>query len=329
MSAMSNLALRWRVQSKERKACAAVCLLAALFLTLHGGLTNPHENTTREQRRILALLRGSLRNNMDEFMGQGTGSTFLPDGKVARLKEMDATVYNDHVMSSQPFLLASPLHNCTKSKWTLDVIEKKAGDDIVGIETSRSNRFYSNEGLKKVRMTVREFLRDFRAKSRPYDMYLAEENMKQFPTLEADVKEPSFSEGYNLDKVQLWIGAGGQVSPLHHDQWDNILCQIEGRRTVTLYDPFQTDFLYPKTGVNRHFGQVDPEHPDFAKFPNFRKAKPYQVSLSAGEILFVPAHWWHQVHHEASQNVAVNFWYMPSLLSELIMDIILPEGDNY
>eukprot|EP01061_Rhynchopus_euleeides_P018881 TRINITY_DN31117_c0_g1_i2.p1 TRINITY_DN31117_c0_g1~~TRINITY_DN31117_c0_g1_i2.p1 ORF type:complete len:300 (+),score=111.02 TRINITY_DN31117_c0_g1_i2:48-947(+) len=264
---LSSAALKWRRLSRwEKKIAIVLCLAAALLLFIGPdalkGLAGTNDNTTWQQKEVLRRLRRSLAENMDEFIGSGTGSTFLPKGKVPRVTGMDAVGYNDHVMSSEPFLLSSPDYNCTKSKWDLGFIERKAGDDIVGIETSKSNRFYSNEGLKKVRMTVREFLRDFRSPDRPYDMYLAEENVKQFPGLEADVSYPMFTDSSNLDKVQVWIGAGGQVSPLHHDQWDNVLCQMQGQRRITLYDPFQTDLLYPKTGVNRHFAQVDPANPD-------------------------------------------------------------------
>ena len=333
---LGRMSLRMRILSREKKI-AAVLLLLLLGVALLGpqhvlnilSLTNPRENTTHSQRDILNRLRSSLRDNMNEFIGPGTGATFLPKGKVQRLTSMDAVTFNDHVMSSEPFILSNPDYTCTKTKWDLDFVRKEAGDDMVGIETSKSNRFYSNEGLRKVSMTVKEFLDKFKSPDRPYDMYLAEENVKQFPKLEADVQYPMFTDSFNIDKIQVWIGAGGQVSPLHHDQWDNILCQIQGERQLTLYDPFQSHYIYPKKGLNRHFAQVDPQHPDYAAFPEFRKAVATNVTLKQGEILFVPAHWWHQVHHKASTNIAVNFWFMPSLLGELLMDIILPEGDNY
>eukprot|EP01063_Lacrimia_lanifica_P006819 TRINITY_DN14291_c0_g1_i1.p1 TRINITY_DN14291_c0_g1~~TRINITY_DN14291_c0_g1_i1.p1 ORF type:complete len:357 (+),score=134.74 TRINITY_DN14291_c0_g1_i1:58-1071(+) len=282
------------------------------------------------QKWMAGRLRAALRENMEEFMGKDAKATFLPKGEVPRLTDIDAVEFLDYMKSSQPFVLSNPgKFPCTRNKWDLGFIEREAGDDVVGIETSKSNRFYSNEGLKKARMTVREFLQTFRSPDRKVDLYLAEESVAQFPKLEADVQELGFASAGSLDKTQVWIGAGGQVSPLHHDQWENLLCQLAGTRVVTLYDPLQTDRLYPKAGINRHFSQVDPEHPDYAKFPRFVDAKGHRVKLSAGDILFVPAMWWHQVHHEAAVNVAVNFWYLPSLLSELLMDVLLPDGPNY
>eukprot|EP01065_Artemidia_motanka_P001447 TRINITY_DN10651_c0_g1_i2.p1 TRINITY_DN10651_c0_g1~~TRINITY_DN10651_c0_g1_i2.p1 ORF type:complete len:343 (+),score=96.60 TRINITY_DN10651_c0_g1_i2:149-1030(+) len=287
-----------------------------------------YDHVSHRNRVLLADLRGSLKNNMKEFLGMARPE-FVENGEIERLDNISADDFNDYFLSSKPFILSNPAIRCSKHQWTLDFIEEMAGDDVVGVETSKSNKFYSNEGLKKVRMSVREFLNEFRRKDRNLDLYLAEENIKQFPKLDNDTVLPDFCYDYNLDKTQLWVGAGGQVSPLHQDQWDNVLCQVQGTRELTLFDPFQIDRLYPKSGVSRHFSQVDPSKPDLERFPRFAETTSYRVVLEAGEILFVPAHWWHQVHSRDSVNVAINFWFMPSLLGELLVDVLLPPGPNY
>eukprot|EP00756_Hemistasia_phaeocysticola_P067141 Hpha_TRINITY_DN9749_c0_g1::TRINITY_DN9749_c0_g1_i1::g.10380::m.10380/K10277/KDM8, JMJD5; lysine-specific demethylase 8 len=281
------------------------------------------------KRELLGELRESLQKNMQEFISKKARAEFVQGGEVDRLTEVTAVDFNDYFLSSKPFVVSNRSYRCTKHNWTLSYMEQVAGDDVVGVETSKSNRFYSNEGLRKVRMSVRDFLSEFRSPSRAEDLYLAEENIKQFPALAADYEEPDFCSSFNLDKAQLWVGAGGQVSPLHQDQWDNVLCQLQGSREIEIFDPFQIDRLYPKDGVNRHFSYVDPSHPDLKAYPRFKDAVSYKTVLEAGDILYLPAHWWHQVHSRNSVNVALNFWYMPSLLGELLVDVLLPAGPNY
>ncbi|KAJ9448724.1 JmjC domain-containing protein D [Diplonema papillatum] len=323
---MRLVALRHR----RRMAVTALFIAVVMVLSLKALLySNIHQHTDGFKREQIRKLRAALAANMKAFTGKDIGATFVPKHRIERLSTLNPKRFNDYTISSLPFILSSPDYTCTTHHWSTDYIREVAGDDVVGVETSKSNRFYANEGLQKVRMSVSTFLDSFRREDRGVDMYLAEEDIRQFPALDGDVSVPSFCEQAQIDKVQLWIGAGGQVSPLHHDQWDNVLCQIEGKRSVALFDPLQSDRLYPKTDVNRHFAQVDPEHPDLAKFPDFEKAVSFNVTLHAGEILFIPAHWWHQVHHSNLVNVAVNFWFLPNLLSELLMDTILPEGDNY
>jgi hypothetical protein len=283
---------------------------------------------TASQRGRLRSLRRALRRNneanSDPATAQRLGDRFLEDGRIPEFDAaaMTARRFQALRQASQPAVIRGV--RCTNHTWTLDFINASAGRDVVGVETSKSNRFYANEGLRKVNMTVAQFLQKFRDPSRETDLYLAEEELDEMPGLRDDVLEPDFSDHLTLDKLQVWVGAGGQVSPLHQDQWENILCQLQGERRLVLFDPLEIENLYPKSGANRHFSFVDPAQPDLQKFPRFRRAVRYEVTLRAGESFFLPAMWWHQVHHANTTNVAVNFWYLPQLLSDLIVDELLP-----
>ena len=386
-----------------------------LFRALHQfwqDVTAPsHDLLTAEQKGLLVRLRASLRRSNDENTSPGDryGRRFVSGRHgIKRFHQRlpSSVEFQALVQASEPAIFTSPDVRCAEHNWTLAFVREMAGGDLVGVETSRSNRFYSNEGLKKEKMTVSQFLDVFQSPTRAKDYYLAEEDLGEMPLLKKDVTTPPFAAHLTLDKLQLWIGAGGQVSPLHQDQWENILCQMQGERTIVLFDPLDLDGLYPKDGVNRHFGMVDPEHVDASLFPRFRRGesislsnwaegrkgltsamvgnvsrktvrsseatplspslkddddsddddsdgdgsssqgsrsiedddqapedrgdespKPYFVSLRSGEAMFLPAMWWHQVHHRSEVNVAVNFWFIPSLMSELLMDLLLPPGD--
>ncbi|ELU01364.1 hypothetical protein CAPTEDRAFT_90346, partial [Capitella teleta] len=53
---------------------------------------------------------------------------------------------------------------------------------------------------------------------------------------------------------------------------------------------------------------LDIDNPDLNKFPEFAKATAYECFLEAGDILFIPAFWFHNVINEEG-GVAVNaFW---------------------
>jgi len=40
---------------------------------------------------------------------------------------------------------------------------------------------------------------------------------------------------------------------------------------------------------------VDCEAPDYQRFPLFKQATIIDLTLEAGEVLFMPVGWWHQV----------------------------------
>jgi len=53
-----------------------------------------------------------------------------------------------------------------------------------------------------------------------------------------------------------------------------------------------------------------PYTPDLAdKFPLFQEAPFVDVTVRRGDILYLPAFWWHDVRGGSGRNVTVNYWY--------------------
>jgi ribosomal protein L16 Arg81 hydroxylase len=92
--------------------------------------------------------------------------------------------------------------------------------------------------------------------------------------------------------VFLWFGPAGTVTPLHHDLMNVLVAQIFGRKRFTLIPPEQTPYLYNNVGV---YGEVDCGNPDFVRHPLYRQARPLDVVLNPGDVLFIPVGWWHYV----------------------------------
>ena len=63
--------------------------------------------------------------------------------------------------------------------------------------------------------------------------------LQNFAHLIDDVSKPAFYRR-PLTETNLWISQAGCVSALHFDFLDNLLCQIKGHKTITLYAPAQT-----------------------------------------------------------------------------------------
>ena len=65
----------------------------------------------------------------------------------------------------------------------------------------------------------------------------------------------------------------------------------------------------PEDSAALYDGEVNPDAPDFEKFPLFRNATPYECTIGLGELLFMPAQWWHHVVGlEKSITVNYNFF---------------------
>jgi hypothetical protein len=95
---------------------------------------------------------------------------------------------------------------------------------------------------------------------------------------------------------RFWLGPAGTVTPLHCDYDDNIFAQIWGSKRIFLSPPHHDEFLYPSEANAILFGSpFDPEVPDFERFPLARKAVLVECIVHPGEMLYVPAGWYHQV----------------------------------
>ena len=95
---------------------------------------------------------------------------------------------------------------------------------------------------------------------------------------------------------RFWIGPAGTVTPLHCDYDDNIFAQVWGSKRIFLSPPHHDEFLYPKEANAILFGSpFDPEAPDFDRFPLARQATMIEVVVNPGDMLYVPAGWYHYV----------------------------------
>jgi hypothetical protein len=110
---------------------------------------------------------------------------------------------------------------------------------------------------------------------------------------------------------RLWIG-GPVRTQTHNDRDHNLACVIAGRRRFVLFPPEQVGNLYVGPLDNPPpLSLVDPEAPDFDRFPRYRDAvAAAQVAwLEPGDAIFVPKYWWHHVTSLDPYNAMVNYWW--------------------
>lgn len=95
---------------------------------------------------------------------------------------------------------------------------------------------------------------------------------------------------------RYWLGPVGTMTPLHCDFDDNLFAQIWGSKRIFLVPPHHDAFLYVNEANPVLFGSpFDPEQPDYAAYPLARHARPVELIVQPGDLLYVPAGWFHQV----------------------------------
>ena len=116
------------------------------------------------------------------------------------------------------------------------------------------------------------------------------------PMLIDDIEFPEYREIGSPDSPRIWLGTRVN-GPLHYDPSSNLHGIVYGGKRFTLFHPNQLPLLYPCSMLSTipQMSQASLSNPDYARFPRLRKAKPVTLDLGPGDLLFLPAGWWHQV----------------------------------
>lgn len=129
------------------------------------------------------------------------------------------------------------------------------------------------------------------------------------PLLE-QIRFPEYFSRSLYIKPRIWIGPKGTLTPLHRDDSDNLFAQVWGRKSFILAAPHHREALgtwstSPKGGLEGC--EVNPDAPDYDRFPGARDVVFLRIVLEAGDLLFLPDGWFHQVE-SVSTSLSVNFW---------------------
>ncbi len=118
-----------------------------------------------------------------------------------------------------------------------------------------------------------------------------------------------------LRQPNMWVGSAGAHTPLHHDYMHNVAMQLDGRKRFTLFAPSDTPYLARETNDARrvNYSQITrPREVNRKRFREYRRATPIEVELGPGEVLFLPAFWWHEVE-TLEPSLMLNWWWPPRL----------------
>lgn len=109
--------------------------------------------------------------------------------------------------------------------------------------------------------------------------------------------------------LYMWLSGVGIGPWLHFDQDHNFYVQVSGTKRFVLIPPWEYKklYMYPRTHPHWHKSQVDFDAPDFEKFPLFRDVEAYVANLVPGDVLHIPAYWWHHVRSQ-SRSVSLASW---------------------
>lgn len=140
------------------------------------------------------------------------------------------------------------------------------------------------------------------------------------------------------DAVNLWIGNAWASSALHKDHYENIFVQMRGSKEFTLLPPVEAPCVNERAVLSATFAPEgndeegktklvvkidepaqyvplptwDPDHPEDNATEYTPYARPLRVRVDRGDVLYLPALWYHKVKQIAGDEgicCSVNYWY--------------------
>ena len=210
--------------------------------------------------------------------------------------------YEKYYFKNRPVIIKEMLANCDAlRKWSPDYFLQRFGSIPIQVTRRReSNPEYEKSFYSTLaNITVREFIKLIIENPDSNDLYLVARNYffsnPNFESLKEDLKPfpsiiDSSCEGTNV--LKLWFGPKGTVTPFHHDKHSILFAQIYGRKQFKMIPSFELNKMY---NVDRYYSEVDPEKIDKEKYPEFLETSLSDVILEPGDLLFIPAGWWHWV----------------------------------
>ncbi|CAK4034396.1 Hypothetical predicted protein [Lecanosticta acicola] len=149
-----------------------------------------------------------------------------------------------------------------------------------------------------------------------------------FPDVPDDISFFTQALETEIDGINFWLGNDRSTTSLHKDNYENCYVQIRGQKHFTLLPPVcmpcVNETALPFARFDRSLNPAispgepipvpiwDPDEPQARATKYSPLAQPLRVTLHAGDMMYLPAMWYHKVRQGNGPegfSCSVNYWY--------------------
>jgi hypothetical protein len=216
--------------------------------------------------------------------------------------------------SKEPVLVKNGIDDwAAPTQWTWSYLETLADDRQVRLV--RGNREQHQTCFAQ--MALADYIHSLSCpelSSTEEALYLKEFDLfREFPVLQNDVDYTDFFPWGVIPAKVAWIGPKTALTGLHYDIFDNFLIQVVGKKEIWLYpnSAIPTEYRSNKFDYGARDAIVNMFDIDLQEFPCLNGVEPRIEYVTAGDVLFIPKGWWHQVQSLTATITIANFMVTP------------------
>ena len=232
--------------------------------------------------------------------GERIEAAWLPIERVAA----DQLSYEDflsrYMHANRPVVISGVASDWAAMRtWTPENLKKRFGSQPVAVGYERNMPFDAfidqvlesspdKPGPYMYRSFLHEVLPELLPDVMPQNKYAFARRYAS-PLMPEKWRRP---DGY----LKLLIGGVGSKFPVMHFDGENshaVITQIYGDKEFVVFPPEDGQYLYARKAFPNHSAVDDPVMQDRERWPLLAHAQPYRVVLKPGDMIFVPARWWH------------------------------------
>lgn len=223
--------------------------------------------------------------------------------------ERRATIGSDEFLEryyavNRPLILTDAIAHWPALKlWTPEYLKAKVGDRIVEYQGDRAGDpdFERNKDAHRRSGPFDAFIDRIQRPDAGNDAYItaynSASNRAALSVLTPDLGpiDALLDPAGPTPEGMMWIGPAGAFTALHHDLTNNLIVQLVGRKRLVILPASEVAYIPNDQHVFSAIPDLENTRLDPQTFQRVANARAYIVELKAGEALFMPVAWWHQV----------------------------------
>ena len=269
------------------------------------------------ERKLDTLRRWNVRS-LDRSFSEKLPGEIRPIPEVG-LNDIDK-IFSDYISNNRPVVIKGAASDWDATKtWTFEYFKQAYGDDNVLIanenfERTKKGIYYD---IKLMPCTISNFVDAVDAGKNLYLKFLP--TFKQHPELLEHMDLSTMAKwcknnGKKYEATnEFYMGGKNSITHLHCERSNIFHACMVGKKRWRIYSPENFIYLYPVPARTLFIAsEVNFMEPDYDIHPWFRYANGYETILDKGDILYLPAYYWHAVENLTSAISANYLWYVPS-----------------